>query len=319
MNDDLTDVMRSATENLYPNIGKLTAGGIERGVRRRRNRRITQVMGAAASVTAVFGVVAAVGAPGHGGSAGVSAAAGMTPAVAAQTSAAAVAPTSATATSSPTPGAATSTAPVSGEDMVKWLEQALQPYQFTGETVLYKAGTNEAAGPYATVRIGYQAGSGSVSLNVSRMPWSSVHLGGKVPYITVSTLKDGSHLMMFDGPEWPAGNGDPSAKRIEASWYRNDGTMVDFQVLNEVQEKGSTTATGLGLTTDQAAQVVQSPVWDKAIASVLAEPAPVIQTAPAGAKGGTTHSKGTDTGPGSNSGSGTSTSTSPGSGNGNSN
>lgn len=293
MTDDLNGVMRSATENLYPNIGKLTAGGIERGVRRRRNRRITQVVGAAASVTAVFGVVAAVGAPGRGGSAGVSAASGTTPAAAAQTSSAAAAPSTASATPSSVPGAATSTAPVSGEDMAKWLQQALEPYHFTGEKVLYKAGTNEVAGPYTTLQIGYQTGSGSVSLNVSRTPWSSVHLGGEVPYITVSTLADGSHLMMFDGPEWPAGNGDPSAKRVDASWYRNDGTMVEVQVLNEVQEKGATTSTGLGLTPDQAAKLVQSPVWDKAIASVLAEPAP------AGAKGGPTHSKGTDTSPGS--------------------
>ena len=77
---------------------------------------------------------------------------------------------------------------------------------------------------------------------------------------------------MFNGPEWPAGNGDPAAKRIEVSWYRTDGTAVDIQVLNAVQEKGATTATGLGLTVDQAAKVVQSPVWDKAIAAVLAKP-----------------------------------------------
>lgn len=288
MTDDLNGVMRSATENLYPNIGKLTAGGIERGVRRRRARRITQVVSAAASVTAVFGVVAAVGAP---QSHGTSAASGTNPAAVAQTtSAAAAVPTTPSATPPSAPSPAKSAAPVSGEEMAAWLRQALEPYHFTGEKVLYKAGTDEVAGPYATMRIGYKTGSGSVSLTVSRSAWSSLHIEGTVPYITVSTLADGSHLMVFDGPEWPAGNGDPSAKRIEASWYRNDGTLVDVQVLNEVQEKGSTTATGLGLTTEQAESLVQSPVWDKAIASVLAQPAP------GAGNGGATHSKSTGTG-----------------------
>ncbi|NUR29688.1 MAG: hypothetical protein HOV83_28205, partial [Catenulispora sp.] len=66
MSDDLSRAMRATAENLTPNIGKLTAGGVERGVRKRRARRISQIAGAAASVTAVFGVVAAVGTTGSG-------------------------------------------------------------------------------------------------------------------------------------------------------------------------------------------------------------------------------------------------------------
>lgn len=282
MPENLTDVMRDATENLYPDIGKLTSGGIERGVRKRRNRRIAQIAGAAASVTAVFGVVAMVGAAGRDGSAGVSAASGIpAPAPGAVTqSSPAAAPTTSTADSPAKPAAA----PVSGDDMVKWLEQVLEPYHFTDEQVLFKGGTDDAAGAYATLRMSYATGTGSLAVNVSRSAWSDQQINGKVPYITVSTLNDGSHLMVFDGPEWPAGNGDPAAKRLDVAWYRTDGTMVDIMVLNQAMEKSATTATGLGLTLDEATEVVQSPIWDKAIASVLAQPAPNGKVLPNGAK-----------------------------------
>jgi hypothetical protein len=277
MSEDLNRVMRGATENLHPNIGKLTAGGIERGVRKRRVRRISQIAGAAASVTAVFGVVAAVGTSGHGTPAGVSAAAGS-PAAAAQTTPAAGSTHTPVATPTPPASPATSASgpaapPVSGDDMAKWLKESLKTYHFTGEQVLYKAASNEAAGPFATMKIGYPTGAGSLSLNIAQSSWSSQSVQGTVPFITVTNLPDGSHLMVFDGPEWPAGNGDPTAKRLDVAWYRTDGTMVDVMVLNAVQEKGATTASGLGLTVDQATKLVQSPVWDKAIAAVLANPA----------------------------------------------
>lgn len=304
MTENLDDVMREATENLHPNIGKLTAGGIARGVRKRRNRHIMQIAGATASVTAVFGVVAMVGLPGRGTSAGVSAASGSQGSPASATAPAS--PASPTSPTSPVVGDAgpgqastpldTSTeaasgpgrpaaAPVTGDQMATWLQQVLQPYHFTGEQVLYSEGSDGPAGPYATLRIGYDGQAGSVSLNVERTGYQDN--GQLPPYISVTTLPDGSHLEVFNGPEWPAGNGDPKAKRIEVTWYRTDGTAVDVQVLNAVQEKGATTATGLGLTTDQAAKVVQSPVWNKAIAAVLSK------TAPKNAGGGS----GTDTSP----------------------
>ncbi|NUP52268.1 MAG: hypothetical protein HOW97_33835, partial [Catenulispora sp.] len=80
MSDDLSRAMRATAEDLTPNIGKLTSGGIQRGARKRRVRRISQITGAAASVTAVFGVVAAVGTGGTGhGTGPASAAAGGSP------------------------------------------------------------------------------------------------------------------------------------------------------------------------------------------------------------------------------------------------
>lgn len=269
MTDNLNGVMRSATENLHPNIGKLTAGGIERGVRKRRVRRLSQVAGAAASVTAVFGAVALV-APGHTNSpAGVSTAAGGAPAVAAATS-----PSNATTEAAPGPGKPTAP-PVSGGDMTTWLEQTLAPYHFTDEKAQNKAGSNDFGGPYAVVQVDYADGTGSISVDVERSAWSDQNFDGSLPpYNSTATLKDGSHLLMFDGPEWPAGNGDPTAKRLEVSWYRNDGTMVNVMALNEATEKGATTATKTPLTLDQAKQVVQSRVWDKAIAAVLAKPTP---------------------------------------------
>ncbi|ACU69640.1 hypothetical protein Caci_0705 [Catenulispora acidiphila DSM 44928] len=269
MTDNLNGVMRSATENLHPNIGKLTAGGIERGVRKRRVRRLSQIAGAAASVTAVFGAVALV-APGHTSSpAGVSTAAGGAPAVAAATS-----PSNATTEAAPGPGKPAAP-PVSGGDMTTWLEQTLAPYHFTDEKAQNKAGSDDFGGPYAMIQVSYAAGTGNVSVDVERSAWSDQHFDGSLPpYISIDTLKDGSHLMIFNGPEWPAGNGDPTAKRLEVSWYRNDGTMVNVMALNEATEKGATTASKTPLTVDQAKQVVESRVWDKAIAAVLAKPTP---------------------------------------------
>jgi hypothetical protein len=273
MPENLNGVMRSATENLNPNIGKLTSGGIERGVRKRRNRRITQIAGAAAGVTAVFGVVAMVGAPGHGSSATVSAGSSGTPVAPRSTAAPTTPATTPTSTSTP------AVPPVSGDDMAAWLRQALAPYHFTGEKVLYSEGSDGPAGPYATLRIGYDGQAGSVSLNVVRTSYQDQ--GSGLPqYITVTTLPDGSHLEVYNGPEWPAGNGDPSAKRIDVEWYRTDGVAIDFQVLNAVQEKGAITATKLGLTPDQTKQVVQSQVWDKAIAAVWAKPQPTAPKVP---------------------------------------
>jgi len=279
MTDNLSGVMRSATEDLHPNISKLTSGGIERGVRKRRNRRITQIAGATASVAAVFAVVATVAAPGQGGSGNVSAASGTSGngGNAADSGGKAAAPPAhspSNATTEAEPGPNKPKAPpVSGDDMAKWLEQALAPYHFTGEQVLYKAGTGEPSGPYATLRIGYDGQAGSTSLAVERATWQSG--GGTLPpYNSTTQLPDGSHLDVFNGPEWPAGNGDPSAKRIQVTWYRTDGTAIDLQILNAVQEKGSTTATSLGLTVAQATKVVQSPVWAKAVASVLAQQEP---------------------------------------------
>jgi hypothetical protein len=281
MSDDLSRVMQTATADLHPNVGKLTAGGIERGVRKRRVRRFSQIAGGAASVTAVFAVVATVGAPGHGSGSNVSAASGTatTPTAAATSSSAAVAPS----TSSPAakPAAAP---PVSGEDMVKWLKQELAPYGLTDQSVLFKNGSENGAA-FATLKVGYSGGVGSLALTVSRANWADQHLGSTLPpYITVSNLPDGSHLMVFDGPEYPQGNGDPKEKRLDVAWYRTDGTEVDVMVLNQAMEKAGATATGLALTQDQATKLVQSPVWDQAIASVLSEPAPG-KTPPSNAPG----------------------------------
>ena len=255
MPDNLNGVMRSATENLNPNIGKLTAGGIERGVRKRRNRRIAQIVGTAAGVTAVFGAVAVANVPGHGASATVSAGSG-TP----------TAPAS-------TPDPAKPPVPaVSGDDMVAALRQVLAPYQFTDEKVEDKAGTEDIGGPHATMQIGYPAGIGSLSVFIQHMAYQNTPVSGG--YSTVQTLHDGSHVVIYNGPEWPEGNGDPAAKRLDVSWFRNDGVAISIEVLNEAQEKGATTATGLGLTPAEATNAVESGVWDKAIAAVAAKPVP---------------------------------------------
>lgn len=279
MSDDLSRAMRATAEGLTPNISKLTSGGVERGLRKRRVRRISQITGAAASVTAVFGVVAAVGTGGTGhGTGPASAAAGGTPAAVAATTPAAKPTTPASApTTQPKPSntpfeavppqAVPSAPPVSGEDMVKVLKDQVAPLKFTNVTVTGKEGSNEG-GAAVALKVGFAAGTGSISADVNTNNWRNQSLGDTLPpYITVRNQPDGSHIMIYNGPEWPAGNGDPSAKRLDVTWYRNDGVTITIEGLNEAFEKQSTTASAVPLTVDQAIQIATSPAWDKAAAA----------------------------------------------------
>ncbi|GAA1972198.1 hypothetical protein [Catenulispora subtropica] len=287
MSDDLTRAMRATAENLTPDIGRLTAGGVERGVRKRRARRISQIAGAAASVTAVFGVVAAVAPGSH--DAPASAAAGVAPGAVAATSPAAPASThsaavGATPTQDPStakspsaspalpaaipPQPAPSAPPVSGEDMVKLLKEQIAGMGFSSVTVLNKADTKTAGGPFAVLKVSFSAGQGDVSVSLEDQAWGNVHYGSPLPKgVTIHTLADGSHVVIYNGLQWPAGNGDPSAKRLDATWYRNDGVAVNVEAINEVVEKGATTATAVPLTPDQAEKIATASVWDAAAKS----------------------------------------------------
>jgi hypothetical protein len=280
MSDDLTRAMQAAAQDLTPDISKLTSGGIERGVRRRRVRRISQIAGAAASVTAVFAVVAAV-APGSGAPASAAAGGGPDPAaLVATTQAAAVggAPKPAPSAST-TPGSdphrtavppktAPSAPPVGGEDMVKWLKQEVAPLNFSDVSVLKNKGTEGLGGPYAVLKVGYSAGVGNVAVRIQSDNWDNMGFEGPpVPYITIKNESDGSHVMIYNGPEWPQGNGNPTGKRLDATWYRNDGVSVTVEGINESTEKGATTATAVPLTPEQAEAIAKSPVWNAAAAS----------------------------------------------------
>lgn len=284
MSDDLSRAMRATAEDLAPNIGKLTAGGVERGIRKRRMRRISQITGAAASVTAVFGVVAAVG-TGGSGSGAASAAAGSsgggTVPAAAPTTPGTPAGTATTPASAPSssavpshhitavpPPSAPSAPPVSGEDMAKWLEQEVAPIHFSSESVLNKAGTDVGGGPYAVLKVGYAAGIGNVSVSIENQAWANIGWGDTLPpSTTIRPQPDGSHVVVYNGLQWPAGNGDPNSKRLDATWYRNDGVAITIEGINEAFEKTGATATSVPLTVDQAVQIATSPIWDKAIAS----------------------------------------------------
>ena len=185
--------------------------------------------------------------------------------------------------SSPAAGGAgqSSTAPVvTGEDMVKWLEQGVAPYGITSEDVVSKGGTNSAlsgagtifaspnrgTGAYARLKIGYGSGVGNVLVEVTRSAWATSGLKGSAPHFSVTDLPDGSHLMIQDS----ADSNDTKLKALDVAWYRTDGTKVDVFETNVSLEKGATPASGLALTQDQATKLVQSPIWDKAIASELA-------------------------------------------------
>ncbi|GAA2049549.1 hypothetical protein GCM10009839_64420 [Catenulispora yoronensis] len=276
MSDDLSRAMRATAENLTPDVGRLTAGGVQRGVRRRRMRRVSQIAGAAASVTAVFGVVAAVGGTGSGPTPASAAAGSQTSAT--STSAGPTAP-SATPSSSPAsstqpkgselaPTSAPSVPPVSGDTIATLLQQALAANHFDPETVLHKTGTEVNGTASAVLKVGFSAGIGNISVVIERSPWAAQQYGSSLPpYISIKDRPDGSHLTIFDGPEWPSGNGDPSAKRLDVSWYRTDGIMINVEALNEATEKGDTTATAVPLTVEQATAIATSPVWNDAARS----------------------------------------------------
>ncbi|MEY9855881.1 hypothetical protein ABH935_001485 [Catenulispora sp. GAS73] len=250
MQTGLRDLLNDAAEDFFP--GSAPYGAIVGDGRRRT--RVRAVGGSALGLVAV-GAAVAVGAGSFAGShAGSPAtgAAGQPPAAPA----------------------------VSGEDMVKWLEQGIAPYGVTSEDVVSRGGTDAdltgsgaafaAPGPhtgaYARLKIGYSAGVGNVLVEVSRSSWAASGLTGSEPGVTVKDLPDGSHLVI----ENPSGTGSLGLKLLDVAWYRSDGTKVDIFEINVSMEKGATPASELALTQDQVTKLVQSPIWDKAIASELA-------------------------------------------------
>ena len=218
MSDNLTRAMQAAAQDLTPDVRKLTSGGIERGVRKRRVRRISQIAGAAAGVTAVFAVVAAV-APGSRTPASPAAGGGPdAAALVATTQAAAVggppkpAPSASTSTAPRSdshraavpPKTAPSAPPVSGEDMAKWLKQEVAPLNFSDVSVLEKKGSQGPGGLYAVLKVGYPAGVGNVSVSLQADNWDNIGWGSPLPpYITIKNESDGSHVVIFNGPQWP--------------------------------------------------------------------------------------------------------------------
>jgi hypothetical protein len=152
--------------------------------------------------------------------------------------------------------------------MAKWLEQEVTPLHFSSESVLNKAGTGTPGGPCAVLKVGYSAGIGNVSVTLESQDWRNSSWGDPLPaHVTIRTQRDGSHVVIYNGPQWPAGNGDPNSKRLDATWYRNDGVSITVEGINESFEKTGATATAVPLTVDQAVQIATSPIWDQAVAS----------------------------------------------------
>ena len=169
---------------------------------------------------------------------------------------------------------------VSGEDMVKWLEQGLAPYGITSKEVTAKGGTNtpfdtpgspiasanHGAGAYARLKIGYGGSVGSALVEVTHSPCATSGVTGSVPHVAVTDLPDGSHLVVGD----LAQASDPNLKLLDVAWYRTDGTKISILEDNVVSDKNVVSGSQLALTQDQVTKLVQSPIWDKAIASELA-------------------------------------------------
>ncbi|NUP50015.1 MAG: hypothetical protein HOW97_22290, partial [Catenulispora sp.] len=165
------------------------------------------------------------------------------------------------------PQPAPSAPPISGEEMVKLLKDQVAPLKFTSVTVTGKEGSNEG-GAAVSLKVGFAAGTGSVSADINTNDWSNQSLGSPLPpYITVRDQPDGSHIMIYNGPQWPAGNGDPNSKRLDVTWYRTDGVTINIEGLNEAFEKNGATAGAIPLTVDQAIQIATSPAWNKAVAA----------------------------------------------------
>ena len=238
MSDEhLARAMQATARDLHPDVTRLLEGGVQRGRRKRRVKRISQVVGSAASVTVLCGAAVLVSSQ-HSGS----------PAR----------PTAVTPASSPSASATSTTSapPVSGAYMIETLKSLL-PTDFTlaGSKGI---GTFEpnTEGYGALARTGLMTGAnvGYVEVRIGQTSWT-VHPEGK----PARQLTDGSTLYFVDVPDM---NGP--LQRV-AKLLRPDGSYIEVHTYTaKGPEKGH-----FLLTDDQLSTVIESPAWDPAARAEL--------------------------------------------------
>jgi hypothetical protein len=293
--DDLPQAMRETAGRLDPDVVRLAAGGVSRGTRMRRLERVVQVLGSALAVAVVFAAVvlfgahrtagagagagAGSGAGGGGGGANQSAVSsgGGPPVASLPGTPTATAPATGTGT---TPGLTdtpsfTGTPQISDTELISALKSCFQGTGVTGSSFLargsdFVAPTN--AIPLGDIVVSAQLSSqsniGSIGIVISGR--QGVVSGPGIP----QAIGDGSTVYVS---QIPASTDGRQADRmtLEVTLVRPDGSSLSAIETNSPNDK-SAAAPGapLLLTADQVSTLLDSSVWDAAIAAAEALPGP---------------------------------------------
>ncbi|MFD8086358.1 hypothetical protein ACFV4F_32210 [Kitasatospora sp. NPDC059722] len=267
--DDLLYAMSRTGEAFRTERAGLAAGGLDLGRRRWRRRSAAAVVSGAAALALVgTGAFYLSGATG-----GSPVAAPAEAAAAPATSGAGAAPLTATpAAPAAATKAAAPAAPVTDKEMLAAF-QALLP---KGEVTEAKGeGTEKSTTPYA--QLVFDDGQGKSLMSVSVQKFykgqeqqrtcpTDLRLAN-LDSCSVTTLPDGSTLMLSQGYEYP--DHRATTKEWWATVSRPDGGQVSFNEWNAAQEKGAPDSRpNPPITLEQAKAIVTDKVWDRAVAAV---------------------------------------------------
>ncbi|MEE1785543.1 hypothetical protein PUR71_21925 [Streptomyces sp. SP17BM10] len=263
--DDLLYAMSRTGEAFRSERADLAAGGLDLGRRRWRRRSAAAVVSGAAALALV-----ATGAFYLSGATGGSSAA---PAEAAAAPATGTAPATATPAATPTATkAAAPAAPVTDKEMLAAFQSLLPKGEVTdakGE------GTEKSTTPYAQLVFDDGQGKSLMSVSVQKFYKGQEQQRtcptdlklANLDSCSVTTLADGSTLMLSQGYEYP--DHRATTKEWWATVSRPDGGQVSFNEWNAAQEKGAPDSRpNPPITLEQAKAIVTDKVWDKAVAAV---------------------------------------------------
>ncbi|MEV7023128.1 hypothetical protein, partial [Kitasatospora sp. NPDC093558] len=207
-----------------------------------------------------------------GATGGDRAAAPVEAAAAPTTGGASAAPVTATPTATPTATKAAPAAPVTDKEMLAAFQSLLPK----GEVTEPKGqGTEKSTTPYA--QLVFDDGQGASLMDVSVQKFykgqeqqrtcpADLKLAN-LDSCSVTTLPDGSTLMLSQGYEYP--DHRATTKEWWVSVSRPDGGQVSFNEWNAPQEKGAPDSRpNPPITLEQAKAIVTDKVWDKVVAAV---------------------------------------------------
>lgn len=281
MRDDLPHAMRETARQLEPDVVRLAAGGVSRGTRMRRVERVVQVLGSVLAVAVVFAGAVLIGshrppgtpsgtAPDLGAGDGTSTADGDRTGDGARTRDGATPPVDLHTVRTPS---STGVPQISANQLMSTLKSSLLGTGVTGESYLAR-GTDlltptnlmPMSSLVVSARFSAQHDIGSISIVISGSR-DFVSLQG-VP----ETRGDGSLVYVS---QLPANSSGPQDNRITlaVTLVRTDGSTLSAIETNSADEK-SAAAPGapLLLTADQVTTLLDSPVWDDAVAAAEAMP-----------------------------------------------
>lgn len=286
MHDDLPHAMRETARRLEPDVVRLAAGGISRGTRMRRIERVVQVLGSMVAVAVVFAGVALFGphrTTGAGSGGDVNQPAGSGDA----STSATVSPSAQNAVTLPSAPSSTEVPQVSGGQLISTLKSCIGATGIAGRAYVphgsdFAWDTNVAPPSAISVAAQLTAANqvGSIAI-VAYGRQAHVALPSKprvlrdrsVVYVTQQKgSSDGRHADRID---------------LSVTLVRTDGASLVALETNAPTPKGAAApGAPLLLSADQVTSMLDSSVWDAAVAAADALPssdranAPVSSDAP---------------------------------------